>query len=192
MTFCVVFGHPRGLLYLTAAEGWERFSYFGMQSLLVLYLGHYLLQPERIGVVIGFGPVRAAIEAVTGPLSIAALASQVFGLYTGLVYLTPILGGLLADRWLDRTVTITIGAIAMAAGHFLMALESCFLFAIVLLLLGVGCFKGNIASQVGQLYERDDPRRATAFQIFQFSIASAVMVAPLVCGTLGERIGWHY
>jgi len=187
-----VFGHPRGLIYLTAAEGWERFSYFGMQSLLVLYLTHHLLQPERIGAVIGFGPVRAAIEAVTGPLSSAALASQVFGLYTGLVYLTPILGGFLADRWLDRTVTITIGAIAMAAGHFLMAFEPSFLFAIVLLLLGVGCFKGNIASQVGQLYERDDRRRATAFQIFQFSIASAVMVAPLVCGTLGEKVGWHY
>jgi POT family proton-dependent oligopeptide transporter len=187
-----VFGHPRGLIYLAASEGWERFSYFGMQSLLVLYLTHHLLQPERIGAVIGFHAVRSAIEAITGPLSSAALASQVFGLYTGLVYLTPILGGLLADRWLDRTVTITIGAVAMAAGHFLMAFERGFLFAITLLLLGVGCFKGNIASQVGQLYERDDRRRATAFQIFQFSIAIAVVVSPLVCGTLGERVGWHY
>jgi POT family proton-dependent oligopeptide transporter len=187
-----VFGHPRGLIYLTVAEGWERFSYFGMQSLLVLYLTHHLLQPENVGAVIGFGPLRTAIEAVTGPLSTAALASQVFGLYTGLVYLTPILGGLLADRWLDRTLTITLGAVAMAAGHFLMAFEPYFLFAIALLLLGVGCFKGNIASQVGQLYERDDRRRATAFQAFQFSIAVAVMVAPLVCGTLGEKVGWHY
>ena len=187
-----VLGHPRGLLYLTVSEGWERFSYFGMQSLLVLYLTHHLLQPARIGSVIGLGPVRAAIEAVTGPLSTAALASQMFGLYTGLVYLTPVMGGLLADRWLNRTVTVTVGAIMMAAGHFLMAFEPAFLVAILLLLLGVGCFKGNIASQVGQLYERDDPRRATAFQIFQFAISTAVMVAPFVCGTLGEKVGWHY
>jgi POT family proton-dependent oligopeptide transporter len=187
-----VFGHPRGLIYLTTAEGWERFSYFGMQSLLVLYLTHHLLQPDRIGVVVGLGYLRTAIEGVTGQLSSAALASQIFGLYTGLVYLTPILGGLLADRWLDRTVTITIGAVTMAAGHFLMAFEASFLFAIVLLLVGVGCFKGNIASQVGQLYDRDDPRRVTAFQVFQFSISASVMLAPLVCGTLGEKAGWHY
>jgi proton-dependent oligopeptide transporter, POT family len=187
-----VFGHPRGLMYLVIVEGWERFSYFGMQALLVLYLTHHLLLPERIGTVIGFGAVRDAIEMVTGPLSTAALASQMFGVYTGLVYLTPVLGGLLADRWLDRTVTITIGAIAMAVGHFLMAFEAYFLFAILLLLVGVGCFKGNIASQVGQLYEREDLRRATAFQIFQLSISVAVMVAPLVCGTLGEKVAWHY
>jgi POT family proton-dependent oligopeptide transporter len=180
------------LWYLTTAEGWERFSYFGMQSLLVLYLTHHLLQPENVGQVIGFGALRTAIEAITGPLSTAALASQVFGLYTGFVFLTPILGGLLADRWLDRTVTITIGAAAMAAGHFLMAFEAYFLFAIALLLVGVGCFKGNIASQVGQLYEPDDRRRATAFQVFQISIAVAVMISPLVCGTLGEKVGWHY
>lgn len=185
-------GHPRGLLYLTTAEGWERFSYFGMQALLVLYLTHHLLLPEHVGAVIGMGPVRAAVEAVTGPLSTAAFASQLFGLYTGLVFLTPILGGLLADRWLDRTVTVTIGAVAMAVGHFLMAFEPYFLFAVTLLLIGVGCFKGNIASQVGQLYAPDDRRRDTAFQIFQISIASAVMVAPLVCGTLGEKVGWHY
>ncbi len=187
-----VLGHPRGLLYLTVSEGWERFSYFGMQSLLVLYLTHHLLQPNRIGTVIGLGPVRAAIEAVTGPLSTAALASQLFGLYTGLVYLTPILGGLLADRWLDRTVTVTVGAIVMAAGHFLMAFEPAFLFAILLLLLGVGCFKGNIASQVGRLYAPAEPRRANAFQIFPLPITPRVVGGPFVVGTLGEKAGWHY
>src|SRR4029079_6470182 len=136
-------GHPRGLLYLCASEGWERFSYFGMQSLLVLYLTHYLLLPEHVGNALGFATVRAAIEAVTGPLSTAALASQVFGLYTGFVYLTPLLGGLLRDRWLNRTLTVTIGAVLMALGHFLMAFEATFLLAIALLLVGVGCFKGN-------------------------------------------------
>jgi POT family proton-dependent oligopeptide transporter len=192
LTERTVFGHPRGLLYLCASEGWERFSYFGMQSLLVLYLTNHLLLPEHIGKAVGFEAVRRAIEAVTGPLSTAALASQVFGLYAGLVYLTPLFGGLLADRWLNRTLTVTIGAVLMALGHFLMAFESTFLLAIVLLLLGVGCFKGNIASQVGQLYAAADPRRSQAYQIFQLAIAFAVIAAPLISGTLGEKVGWHW
>jgi POT family proton-dependent oligopeptide transporter len=187
-----ILGHPRGLVYLCVSEAWERFSYFGMQSLLVLYMTHQLLLPGHVEHVAGFPVFRAAIEQVTGPLSTLALASQIFGLYTGLVYLTPLLGGLLADRWLNRTATITIGALLMAMGHFLMAFEAVFLLAIVLLLVGVGCFKGNIASQVGELYDRGDLRRATAFQAFQFSITSAVIVSPLVCGTLGEKVGWHY
>jgi dipeptide/tripeptide permease len=186
-----VLGHPRGLVYLCVSEAWERFSYFGMQSLLVLYLTHQLLLPGHVEHVAGFEAFRAAIERVTGPLSTLALASQIFGLYTGLVYLTPLLGGLLADRWVNRTATVTTGALLMPAGHFLMAFETSFLLAIALLLVGVGCFKGNIASQVGELYERDDLRRATAFQVFQFSITSAVIVSPLVCGTLGEKVGWH-
>ena len=92
-------GHPRGLAYLCASEGWERFSYFGMQSLLVLYMTHYLLQPEHVGKAVGFAVLRCADRGCDRPLSTAALASQVFGLYTGFVYLTPLLGGLLADRW---------------------------------------------------------------------------------------------
>jgi POT family proton-dependent oligopeptide transporter len=186
------FGHPRGLLFLCASEGWERFSYFGMQSLLVLYMTHYLLLPEHIGQVVGFGVVRRAIETVTGPLSTAALASQIFGLYAGLVYLTPLFGGLLADRWLNRTVTVIVGAVFMAMGHFLMAFEAFFLFAILLLLAGVGCFKGNIASQVGQLYSVDDPKRSQADQIFQLAISFSVIAAPLISGTLGEKVGWHW
>ena len=186
------FGHPRGLLYLCASEGWERFSYFGMQSLLVLYLTHYLLLPENVGNAVGFATLRSAIEAVTGPLSTAALASQVFGLYAGFVYLTPLFGGLLADRWLNRTLTVTVGAVLMALGHFLMAFEATFLLAILLLLVGVGCFKGNIASQVGQLYDVADPRRSQAYQIFQLAISFAVIAAPLISGTLGEKVGWHW
>jgi proton-dependent oligopeptide transporter, POT family len=185
-------GHPRGLLYLCLSEAWERFSYFGMQSLLVLYLTHQLLRPEHVHRVAGFGAFRAVIEGVTGPLSDAALASQIFGLYAGLVYLTPLLGGLVADRWLDRTATVTIGAVTMALGHFLMAFDPTFLLAMALLLAGVGCFKGNIASQVGGLYAADDPRRASAFQVFQLFISTSVIVSPLVCGTLGEKVGWHY
>lgn len=187
-----VLGHPRGLVFLCLAEAWERFSYFGMQSLLVLFLTHRLLLPGQVEHVVGLAALRGAIEAVTGPLSTAALASQIFGLYAGLVYLTPVLGGLVADRWAGRTATITVGALLMVAGHFLMAVEPAFLLAVVLLLVGVGCFKGNIASQVGELYPPDDLRRATAFQVFQGFINLSVIISPLVCGTLGEKVGWHY
>ncbi|HSC10841.1 MAG TPA: MFS transporter [Rhodanobacteraceae bacterium] len=185
-------GHPRGLYVLCAAEACERFSYFGMQTLLVLYMTHDLLLAGRVEHVVGFGAVRAAIESVTGPLSVTALASQVFGLYAGFVYLTPLLGGMLADRWLGRTATVTTGALLMVAGHFLMAVDAAFVIAMLLLLAGVGCFKGNIATQVGELYARGDLRRAGAFLLFQISIELAVIVSPLVCGTLGERIGWHW
>ena len=163
-----------------------------MQSLLVLYMTHYLLQPEHVAQAVGFGVVRHAIEAVTGPLSSAALASQVFGLYTGFVYLTPLFGGLVADRWLNRTLVVTAGAVFMALGHFLMAFAATFLLAIGLLLVGVGCFKGNIASQVGQLYDLGDPRSGQAYQIFQLTISFAVIAAPLISGTLGEKVGWHW
>lgn len=187
-----VFGHPRGLMYLCFAEGWERFSYFGMQTLLVLYMTHQLFSPGHIEHVVGFAFLRSAVERVTGPLTDAALASQIFGLYAGLVYLTPLIGGLLADRWRCRTLVVTVGAILMSFGHFLMAFEWSFLPALILLLLGVGGFKGNITSQVGGLYAPGDPRRATAYQVFQFSIAAAVVLSGLVCGTLGEKVGWHY
>jgi len=185
-------GHPKGLGFLAFAEGWERFSYYGMQALLVLYMGNQLLRPGHVENVAGFGPFRAAIEWVYGPLSAQALASVIFGLYAGLVYLTPIAGGFIADRFLGRTRTITIGALLMAAGHFLMAFDFSFLIALLCLLLGVGCFKGNIATQVGELYGPDDARRASAFQIFLLSVNIAVIISPLVCGTLGEKYAYHW
>ncbi len=186
-------GHPRGLGYLGFAEAWERFSYYGMQTLLVLYMTKQLLLPGHVERVAGFASFRALLERAYGhTLSTIALASAIFGLYTGLVYLTPIAGGWIADRWLGRTRTVTIGALLMAAGHFLMAFDVSFLVALLCLLAGVGCFKGNIASQVGSLYPPDDLRRADAFQIYYLFINAAVIVAPLVAGTLGEKAGWHY
>ncbi|MET0518843.1 MAG: hypothetical protein ABW005_08420, partial [Burkholderiaceae bacterium] len=100
------FGHPAGLGWLAFCELWERFSYYGMQALLVLYLTNYLFLPENIGNVAGLAGLRAGIESVTGPRSPQQLASVVFGLYAGLVYLTPLFGGLLADRLLGRTKTV--------------------------------------------------------------------------------------
>ena len=185
-------GHPLGLLWLSACELWERFSYYGMQILLGLYLTKYLFLPENVGHVMGIDVVRHAIESVVGPRTPLQLGALIAGLYAGLVYLTPLFGGLVADRLLGRTKTVVIGASLMALGHFLMAFEASFLLAILCLLLGVGCFKGNIAAQVGALYRPGDKRNATAFQIFLMSVQIAVIGAPLVCGTLGEKVGFHW
>lgn len=185
-------GHPKGLGYLAVAEGFERFSYYGMQALLVLYMTKQLLLPGHVEHVAGFGPFRAALESVYGPLSPQALASNIFGLYAGLVYLTPLAGGFIADRWLGRTASITIGALTMAVGHFLMAFDFSFLIALLCLLLGVGFFKGNIATQVGELYGPDDLRRADAFQIFLLAVNIAVIISPWICGVLGQEVAWHW
>jgi len=181
-------GHPRGLWYLAFTEAWERFSYYGMQSLLVLYMVKYLLVPGRIEHVAAFASFRKLYLGLEGQ----ALASAIFGTYAAAVYLTPIFGGLLADRFLGRRRTVLLGALTMAAGHFLMAFEPAFLFALLCLVIGVGMFKGNIASQVGSLYGPGDLRRADAFQIFYLGINAGVIISPLIVGTLGEKVGWHY
>lgn len=182
-------GHPKGLGFLSFTEACERFSYYSMQTLLVLYMVNYLLLPGRMEQVIGLDWLR---DNVWPGLEGQPLASAIFGSYTALVYLTPIFGGILADRWLGRTPTLILGGVLMAIGHFLMAIESAFLLALLALLLGVGAFKGNIASQVGALYGPNDLRRAMAFQIFYIAINVSVIGAPLVSGTLGQRVGWHY
>jgi len=186
------FGHPRGLGWLSATEFWERFSYYGMQALLVLYMTHRLLLPGHVEHVAGFVALRTALEGVYGPLSPQALGSVIFGLYAGLVYVTPIAGGLLADLVLGRTRTVALGACLMAAGHFLMASEVTFLLALVFLLVGAGCFKGNLAMQVGTLYSPGDARIDDAFQLYYVAINLAVIASPLVCGTLGEHYGYHW
>ncbi|HEY0649967.1 peptide MFS transporter [Phenylobacterium sp.] len=187
------FGHPKALGYLAFTEAWERFSYYGMQSLLVLYMTKTLLLTPHVENIAGFVVFEQLIQAVYRPgASTQAVASAIFGLYTSLVYLTPILGGILADRLLGKTRTIVLGGLLMAAGHFLMAFDVSFLLALLCLVLGTGCFKGNIAGQVGSLYADKDLRRADAFQIFYLGINAGVIAAPLIAGTLGERVGWHY
>lgn len=186
-------GHPRGLAYISFTEAWERFSFYGMQTLLVLYMVNQLLLPGHIENIVGFTAFRHVIENMYGVvLTPVALASAIFGLYAGFVYLTPIAGGLIADRWLGKTRTITIGALLMAAGHFLMAFDFSFLIALACLLIGVGCFKGNLASQVSELYSPNDKRVDDAYQIYFLFINAAVIAAPLIAGTLGEVYGWHY
>lgn len=184
-------GHPSGLGILALTEGWIGFSSYGMQSLLVLYMTGQLLQPRDTGHVLGFGPFRAALGLLYGPLSGEPLAAAVMGLYSALIYAAPILGGLLADRLLGGTRTILLGAVLMTAGHFLMAFEASFLIALACLILGMGC-AGSIKAQLGGLNGPADLRRADAFQIYTMSANIAVILAPLVCGTLGETYGWHW
>src|SRR4051795_13337416 len=182
-------GHPKGLGFLGFTEACERFSYYSMQTLLVLYMVNYLLLPGRMENVVGLKWMQAHVyHGISGQ----PLASAIFGTYTSLVYLTPIFGGIIADRWLGRNRTLIVGGVLMAIGHFLMAIEPAFLLALLALLLGVGAFKGNIATQVGALYGPNDLRRAMAFQIFYIFINVSVIVAPLISGTLGQKVGWHY
>jgi proton-dependent oligopeptide transporter, POT family len=187
-----LFGHPKGLTFLFTTEMWERFSYYGMRALLVLYMTKYLLIPEHDGNVLGLAGLKRGLEAVFGPLDVQPFSSQIYGLYTALVYLTPVFGGLLADRVLGQRRTVIIGAILMAIGHFLMAVEQLFLFALAALILGNGAFKPNISTQVGGLYPPGDQRRDRAYSIFYVGINVGAFLAPLVCGTLGEQAGWHY
>jgi POT family proton-dependent oligopeptide transporter len=187
-----LFGHPRGLTFLFATEMWERFSYYGMRALLVLYMVKLLLLPGHADNVIGLGALRYLFESMSGPLGVQPFSSHIYGLYTGLVYLTPVFGGMLADRVLGQHRTILLGAAMMAIGHFMMAFEPLFLIALTMLILGNGAFKPNMSAQVGGLYAHGDPRRDRAYSIFYVGINLGAFLAPLVCGTLGEELGWHY
>jgi POT family proton-dependent oligopeptide transporter len=186
------FGHPPGLAYLAFMEAFERFSFYGMQALLVLYMTSQLLHPGHVEHVAGFAGFRAAVEGVFGPMSPQALSSEIFGLYAGFCSFTPVFGGLIGDRVLGQKRAVLAGGAMMAAGHFLMAFEAPFLLALTLLMLGCGLLKGNISAQVGNLYRGADRRRQDAFQLFYMAANVGVFTAPLVCGTLGELVGWHW
>jgi POT family proton-dependent oligopeptide transporter len=185
-------GHPRGLAILFATEAWERFSYFGNAALIVLYMVKYLFDPVRVESVFGFGAVKAALELMFGRLDPQPLASQLFGFYTGLAYAAPVLGGLVADRLLGQHRTVVVGGVCMALGHFMMAFEALFLFALLMLILGIGAFKPNISTQVGALYAPHDSRRDRAYAVFYVGINIGAFLAPLVCGALAAAFGWHY
>ena len=161
--------HPRVLAYLLFTETWERFSFYGMKALLVFYLTKAFLFSDQA-------------------------AYAIYGSYTALVYATPVLGGLLADRLLGFRKAVLIGGVMMALGHLAMAVQNLqvFYLALALLICGNGFFKPNISSLVGRLYETDDPRRDSAFTIFYMGINLGAFLAPIACGYLGERLGWHW
>lgn len=187
-----VMGHPKGLLFLAFTEAWERFSYYGMVALIVLYMADQLLLPGHVEHIAGFATFRAMLESMFGPMSALALGSQIFGLYTGLVYFTPVLGGIIADRWLGQRNAVVIGAVLMSAGQIAMAFDETFLLALLLLVVGSGFLKGNISAQVGALYPREDEaRRSHGFVIFSTGINVGSVVGPLVCGLLAQIYGWH-
>jgi proton-dependent oligopeptide transporter, POT family len=186
------FGQPMALAYLSFTEAWERFSYYGMTSILVLYMSQALLTPGHVEGIVGFTGFRAALESVFGPMSTLALASQNKGLYTGLVYFTPVLGGWVADRWIGRRTAVMLGAVMMSAGHLAMAFDASFLLALFLLISGCGLLKGNISTQVGELYaETDGEGRTRAFAIFSVGINVGAVLGPLLVGLLAQLYGWH-
>ncbi|MEY4631034.1 MAG: hypothetical protein RIQ81_1154 [Pseudomonadota bacterium] len=186
-------GHPAGLFVLFFTEMWERFSFYGMRALLVLYMTQYLLlDPVRASEVLGYNALYAGLAKVFGQMTVQQMSSQIYGLYTGLVYFTPFFGGMLADKVLGQHRTVYLGGFLMAIGHFLMASEQAFLLALLFLIIGNGAFKPNISVQVGNLYPEGDHRRDKAFSIFYMGINLGALLSPIVCGTLGQKVGWHW
>jgi len=161
------FGQPKGLTILFLTEMWEKFSFFGMRALQIYYMTRQLHYSQ-------------------------AYASLIFGAYAAGVYLTPIFGGLTADRWLGRRKAVVIGGLLMAVGHFMMAFESLFFPAMAVIAIGNGLFLPNLPSQVNLLYAKGDPRAGSAFNVYYVGINLGAFLAPLICGTLGELYGWHY
>jgi POT family proton-dependent oligopeptide transporter len=161
------FGHPRGLTVLFLTETWEKFSYYGMRAILVYYMTKQLMFAQ-------------------------AHASDIYGTYTMAAYFTPLIGGVIADQWLGRKRAVIIGGAIMAAGHFMLAFESLLFPGLAAIALGNGLFLPSLPSQVGSLYRADDPRRSWAYNLYYVGINVGAFLAPLVCGTLGETMGWHY
>ncbi len=193
-------GHPVGLFILFFTEMWERFSYYGMRGLLKLYMVNYLFVASRQVLQGGSATADGDPSAVAGwgliqgllPDGLQAQASVIYGWYTGLVYLTPLLGGILADKYLGQRKTVIVGGLLMAIGHFVMAFENAFFLALAFLIVGNGAFKPNISTQVGNLYPPGDQRRDGAFTIFYMGINIGAFFSNLACGTLAALYGWHY
>jgi len=187
------FGHPAGLYVLFFTEFWERFSYYGMRALLVLYMTNYLLvDPAKAADIMGYSALLSFLIGVFGEMSVQQISSQLYGLYTGFVYFTPFFGGMIADKLIGKHKSVFIGATLMAIGHFLMASERLFLLALLFIIFGYGFFKPNLSTQVGYLYKEGDKRIDAAFLIYYMGVNLGAFLSPLVCGTLGQKVGWHY
>lgn len=186
------FGQPWPLVYLAFTEAWERFSFYGMLSLLTLYMSQQLLLPGHVENIAGFPAFRSALESIFGTMTTLALASQIYGIYSASVYFTPLVGGWIADRVLGRRNAVVLGAAMMSAGHIAMAFDVSFLLALALLIAGCGLLKGNISTQVGALYADDDANgRTRGFAIFSTAINVGAVFGPVACGALIDRWGWH-
>lgn len=186
-----LFGHPVGLAYVVAAEGLIYFAYSGLQAVLTLYLTQQLFTAGHAGEVIGFRAYRAALEWLFGPMTLFGLASQTFGLFTGLTYALPLLGALIADRWLGRNRTIVIGMAVLAVGYALVTAEAALLIGLGLAILGNGLLKTNLLGQIGRLYAPGDQRGTRGFGIYLIAINIGAFVSPLACGGLATWVGWR-
>jgi POT family proton-dependent oligopeptide transporter len=185
-------GHPRGLFFLFSTELWERYAYYGMVAILVLYMQKHLFQPGHAEHVLGYGPIKRGLEWIYGPLSAQAMASHVYGVYILLSYAAPTLGGIVADRFLGQRKAVLFGAAFLSAGYLAMSFESLFFVGFPLVFLGNGLFKPNISTQVGNMYAPGDLKRDSAFSIFYVGINIGGILGPLICGYLGEDVGWPY
>jgi POT family proton-dependent oligopeptide transporter len=167
------FGHPRGLSTLFFTEMWERFSYYGMRAFLILYM----TAPVASGG-LAFADTRAA---------------SIYGLYTGSVWLTPIFGGIIADRWLGQYRSVLIGGAVIALGHFTLAFKALpfFFSGLGLIVIGTGLLKPNVSTMVGTLYDEGDHRRDAGFSIFYMGINLGAMIGPIIAGYLAQRVDWH-
>jgi proton-dependent oligopeptide transporter, POT family len=186
------FGHPPGLAVLFGVELWERFSFYGMRALLIIYLSTVVLtdHPQDM---IGFATTARLLgfdAAHATKADWSAFASHIYGLYSGFVYFTPLIGGWLADRWIGKTWAIIGGGVLVAAGHLILTTHQTFLLALLLVILGTGGLKGNIAAQVADLYAPEDGRRERGFSLFYVGINIGATAAPLVCAWLAQTWGW--
>jgi POT family proton-dependent oligopeptide transporter len=161
------FGQPRGLAVLFLTDMWEQFSYYGMRAILVYYMTKQLLLAQ-------------------------ASASLIYGIYTAFVFFTPIVGGVISDRWMGRRNAVLLGGAIMALGHFLMAFEPSFYWALATIAIGNGLFLPSLPSQIDGLYAQDDPRRTFAYNFYYLGVNVGGFLAPFVVGTVGEIYGWHW
>ena len=190
-----LFGHPRGLTWLFTTEMWERFSYYGMRAILVLYLTNFLLLPGHVETVVGYHAVKHLFEVIFNAgrvLDVQPLSSVIYGNYTAFVYLTPFFGGVIADRWLGQRMSVIVGGVTMAIAEFTLMSPRLLFVGLALLILGNGFFKPNISTQVGNLYKAGDSRIDRAYSIFYVGINVGAFFSPLVCGTLAEDPAFGY
>ena len=181
----------RRFYHLASTETWERFSLHGVKALLTLYLIDHVLVGDT-GAVLGLAPARKILEALSGPLTPLAFASQLYGLYAALSYLVLPIGGAIGDRVLGRRHAIVLGALTIASGHLCLMREALLLPALTLLIAGTGCMKANLSAQVGDLFPAADGRRNRAFAVYLAFLNIGVMLGPLVCGLLAQQFGWRY
>ncbi len=174
--------HPSAMILIFLTEMWERFSYYGMRSLLTLFMAKVLF--------VSLGEQAASTKAL-----------GVYGSYTAMAYLLPVFGGMIADRYFGFRKSVAIGAALMALGHFMLGFmgvkgletnTNLFFFALAVIIVGNGYFKPNMSSFLGTFYEKNDPRKDSAFSIFYMAVNTGSLLAMLTCGYVGEKIGWHY